>query len=94
MTCLDFTKIGGFLHSHATYEQCCVMNLASDVRSFDSIVITDCVVSCTDKFMSSEFMKVVSSLPGNVNGKTVYGDPILLEKLRCDCESGAEVRIR
>mmetsp|Transcript_35141 Transcript_35141/g.35779 ORF Transcript_35141/g.35779 Transcript_35141/m.35779 type:complete len:325 (+) Transcript_35141:257-1231(+) len=57
-----FKLVGAASGPHKVYKQVCVMDFASDVKDFNTIVNTDCKVEAVGQ-MSDEFRKVVNSIP-------------------------------
>ena len=58
----NFKIVGAAKGPHGTYGSCCVMNLATSIRSLDNVITTDCVVSCKGE-ITSDIMNILNSIP-------------------------------
>ena len=56
--------VGSAVGPHAMYGCCCVMNLATSVKSLNSIVSSDCEVTCKGgSVVTEEIIKILESMP-------------------------------
>ena len=79
--------VGSAVGPHAMYGCCCVMNLATSVKSLDSILSNDCEVTCKGgSVVTEDIMKILDSMP--VDHDQVLG--MINEKLA----SGMDLTIR